>query len=339
VGHQPFVCAAGEAIVKLLRSQFLQLATSAAALPAVPRSARAQTYPSRPVRLIVGFAAAGTTDIGARLMSQWLTERLGQQFIVENRPGGGSSIAAEFVVRAPADGYTLLLATVANAINTTFYQNLSFDFTRVIAPVANLMHVPLVMEINPAVPAKTAAEFIAYARANPGKIAMASSGVGTSGHISGELFGMMAGVKMLHVPYRGSGPALVDVIAGQCQVIFDLLPSSVGYIRAGSLRALAVTTTTRSDALPDVPVLADFAPGYEASAWIGIGAPRNTPAEIVDRLNREINAGLADPVMKARFADLGGSAVGGTPADFTKFIASETEKWGRVIKFADIKAQ
>jgi tripartite-type tricarboxylate transporter receptor subunit TctC len=314
------------------------LALGTLALPATSRIARADTYPSRPVRLVVGFAAAGTTDIGARLMAQWLSERLGQQFIVENRPGGGSSLAAEFVVRSPPDGYTLVLSTVANAINTSFYKNLSFDFTRDIVPVADLMQVPLVMEINPSFPAKTVPEFIAYGRANPGKIVMASSGVGTSGHISGELFSMMAGVKMVHVPYRGAGPALVDVIAGQCQVIFDLLPSSVGYIRAGSLRPLAMTTTTRSDALPDVPVVADFVPGYEASAWIGVGAPKNTPADIVDRLNKEINAGLADPALKARFADLGGTVLPGTAEDFGKFITSETEKWGRVIQFADIKA-
>ena len=249
--------------MKLLRRDFLQLAAGAATLPAVSRIARAEAYPSRPVRLIVGFAAAGTTDIGARLMGQWLSDHLGQQFIVENRPGAGSSVAAEFVAHAPADGYTLLLSTVANAINTSFYHHLSFDFEHDIAPVANIMQVPLVMEVNPSVPAKTASEFIAYARANPGKITMASSGVGTSGHISAELFSMMAGVKMVHVPYRGAGPALVDVIAGQCQVIFDLLPSSIGYIRSGSLRALAMTTTTRSNALPDVPVLADSVPGYE----------------------------------------------------------------------------
>ena len=324
-------------MVNLRRRHFLQLAAGAAALPAASRSARAQTYPTRPVRLIVGFAAAGTTDIAARLISQWLTEQLGQQFIVENRPGGGSSVAAEYVVRAPGDGYTLLLSTVANAINTTFYPNLGFDFLRDIAPVANLIHVPLVMEINPSVPAKTAAEFIAYGRANPGKITMASSGVGTSGHISGELFGMMSGVKMVHVPYRGSGPGLVDVIGGQCQVIFDLLPSSVGYIRSGSLRALAVTTAQRSDALSDVPVLADALPGYEASAWIGIGAPKDTPVEIVEELNRAINAGLADPGLKARFAELGGAVLPGSPEDFAKFIVGETEKWGRVIKFANIK--
>jgi tripartite-type tricarboxylate transporter receptor subunit TctC len=324
--------------VKLLRRDFLQLAAGAAALPAGTRIARAEAYPSRPVRLIVGFAAAGTTDIGARLMGQWLSDHLGQQFIVENRPGAGSSVAAEFVAHAPADGYTLLLSTVANAINTSFYHHLSFDFEHDIAPVANIMQVPLVMEVNPSVPAKTASEFIAFARANPGKITMASSGVGTSGHISAELFSMMAGVKMVHVPYRGAGPALVDVIAGQCQVIFDLLPSSIGYIRSGSLRALAMTTTTRSNALPDVPVLADSVPGYESSAWIGVGAPKNTPVAIIDQLNKTINAGLTDPGIKARFADLGGAVVPGTPADFGKFIASETEKWAKVIKFADIKA-
>ena len=323
--------------MNLPRRNFLQLAAGAAALPAAARIARAQAYPARPVRLIVGFAAAGTTDIAARLISQWLSERLGQQFVVENRPGGGSSVAAEYVVRAPADGYTLLLSTVANAINTTFYPNLGFDFLRDIAPVANLIQVPLVMEVNPSVPAKTAAEFIAYGRANPGKIVMASSGVGTSGHISGELFGMMAGIKMVHVPYRGSGPALVDVISGQCQVIFDLLPSSVGYIKSGQLRALAVTTAQRSDALPDVPVLADAVPGYEASAWIGIGAPKGTPLAIIEALNAAINAGLADPGLKARFAELGGGVLPGTPESFAKFIAAETEKWGRVIKFADIK--
>jgi tripartite-type tricarboxylate transporter receptor subunit TctC len=325
--------------VKLIRRDFLQLAAGAGVLPAAGRIAKAETYPSRPVRLIVGFAAAGATDIGARLMGQWLSDHLGQQFIVENRPGAGSSVAAEFVVHAPPDGYTLLLSTVANAINSTYYRNLSFDFARDIAAVGNVMQVPLVMEVHPAMPAKTVAEFIAYAKANPGKITMASSGVGTSGHISAELFAMMAGVKMVHVPYRGAGPALVDVIAGQCQVIFDLLPSSIGYIKAASLRALGMTTTARSEALPDVPVIADVVPGYEASAWIGIGAPRNTPTEIVDRLNKAINTGLADPGIKARFAELGGAVVPGTPADFAAFIASEIEKWGRVIKFADIKAE
>jgi tripartite-type tricarboxylate transporter receptor subunit TctC len=325
-------------VLKLPRRNFLRLAAGAAALSAVSRLAQADSYPSRPVRLIVGFAAAGTTDIGARLMAQWLSDRLGQQFIVENRPGGGSSIAADYVVRAPADGYTLLVSTVANAINTSFYQNLGFDFARDIAAVGNLFRVPLVMEINPALPVRTVTEFITYAKANPGKITMASSGVGTSGHISAELFGMMAGIKMVHVPYRGAGPALVDVIGGQCQVIFDLLPSSIGYIRAGSLRALAVTTAARSEALPDVAVLADFVPGYEASAWIGIGAPRDTPVELVDRLNKEINGGLADPGLKARFAELGGTVDPSTPGEFARFITSETEKWGQVIKFANIKA-
>jgi tripartite-type tricarboxylate transporter receptor subunit TctC len=253
-------------MLKLPRRNFLRLAAGATALPAMARLARADSYPSRPVRLVVGFPPAGTTDIGARLMAQWLSDHLGQQFIVENRPGGGSSIAADYVVRSPADGYTLLLSTVANAINTSFYQNLSFDFARDVAAVGNLFRVPLVMEINPALPVKTVAEFIAYAKANPGKITLASAGTGTSGHISAELFAMMAGIKMVHVPYRGAGPALVDVIGGQCQVIFDLLPSSIGYVRAGSTRALAVTTTARSEALPDIPVLADFMPGYEASA-------------------------------------------------------------------------
>jgi tripartite-type tricarboxylate transporter receptor subunit TctC len=325
-------------MLKLPRRNFLRLAAGATALPATARFAKAESYPSRPVRLVVGFPPAGTTDIGARLMAAWLSDRLGQQFIVENRPGGGSSIAAEYVVRSPADGYTLLLSTVANAINTSFYQNLSFDFARDIAAVGNLFRVPLVMEINPSLPVKTVAEFIAYAKANPGKITLASAGTGTSGHISAELFAMMAGIKMVHVPYRGAGPALVDVIGGQCQVIFDLLPSSIGYVRAGSTRALAVTTTARSEALPDIPVLADSVPGYEASAWIGIGAPRDTPAEIVDRLNQAINAGLADPGMTARFAELGGAAAPGTPAAFGKFVLSETEKWSRVIKFAGIKA-
>jgi tripartite-type tricarboxylate transporter receptor subunit TctC len=325
-------------MLKLPRRDFLRLAAGAATLPAVSRLAQADGYPSRPVRLVVGFAAAGTTDIGARLMAQWLSDHMGQQFIVENRPGGGSSIAADYVVRAPADGYTLLVSTVANAINTSFYQNLSFDFARDIAAVGNLFRVPLVMEVNPSLPARTVTEFITYAKANPGKITMASSGVGTSGHISAELFGMMAGIKMVRVPYRGAGPALVDVIGGQCQVIFDLLPSSIGYIRAGSLRALAVTTAARSEALPDVAVLADFVPGYEASAWIGIGAPRDTPVELVDRLNKEINGGLADPGLKARFAELGGTVDPSTPGEFARFITSETEKWGQVIKFANIKA-
>ena len=325
-------------MLKLPRRNVLRLAAGAVALPAVARRARADGYPSRPVRLVVGFPPAGTTDIGARLMAQWLSDHLGQQFIVENRPGGGSSIAADYVVRSPADGYTLLLSTVANAINTSFYPNLSFDFARDIAAVGNFFRVPLVMEINPSLPVKTVPEFIAYAKANPGKITLASAGTGTSGHISAELFGMMAGIKMVHVPYRGAGPALVDVIGGQCQVIFDLLPSSIGYVRSGSTRALAVTTTARSEALPDLPVLADFVPGYEASAWIGVGAPRDTPAEIVDRLNKAINAGLADATMKARFTELGGTAAPGTPAEFSQFIASETEKWSRVIKFANIKA-
>ena len=325
-------------MLKLPRRNFMRLAAGAAAQPALARLAKADAYPSRPVRLLVGFAAAGSADIGARLMAQWLSDRLGQQFIVENRPGGGSSIAAEYVVRSPPDGYTLLLSSVANAINTSFYQNLSFDFARDIAAVCNLFRVPLAMQINPSLPVKNVPEFIAYAKTNPDKITLASAGTGTSGHISAELFAMMAGLKLVHVPYHGAGPALIDVIGGRCQVIFDLLPSSIGYIRGGNTRALAVTTTARSEALPDVPVLADFVPGYEASAWIGIGAPRGTPAEIVERLNRAINAGLADPGMKARFAELGGIVAPGTSAEFAEFIVSDTEKWSRVIKFANIKA-
>jgi tripartite-type tricarboxylate transporter receptor subunit TctC len=325
--------------VKIRRRKFLQLAAGAAVLPAVSRTARSQAFPSRPVRIVVGFAPAGATDIGARLIGQWLTERLGQPIIVDNRPGAGGTIATEMVVHAPADGYTLLLVSVANAINTTVYPNLSFDLVRDITPVANMFQVPLVMEVNPNFPARTVPEFIAYAKANPGKVTMASSGVGASSQISGELFKMMAGVNLLHVPYRGSGPAVVDVMGGQVQMMFDLLPSSIAQIKDGRLRPLAVTTTARCEALPDVPVLADFVPGYEASAWIGIGAPKDTPAEIVDALNQAINAGLAEPALKARFADLGGTVLPGTPADFGKYVVRETDKWAKVIKFAGIKAE
>ena len=325
--------------MKLVRRKLLRLAAGAAALPTVSRIARAETYPSRPVQLIVGFAAGGSADIVARLISQWLSERLGQQFIIENRTGAGSSIGTEAVVRASPDGYTLLLATSANAVNTTFYKNLSFNFTRDIAPVGILIRTPLVMEVNPSVPAKTVPEFIAYAAANPGKIIMASTGSGGTTHIAGELFKMMTGVSMVHVPYRGGGPALTDLIGGQVQVMFDLLPSSVEYIRAGKLRPLAVTTASRSETLPDLPTVADFVPGYEASAWQGIGAPKNTPAEIVDKLNKEINAGLADPKMKTRFADLGSTGLPGSPADFGRLIAEETEKLGKVVKFCGAKVE
>jgi tripartite-type tricarboxylate transporter receptor subunit TctC len=321
------------------RRQFLHLAAGAAALPAISRVARAQTYPARPVRLIVGFAAGGSTDITGRLMGQWLSERLGQQVIIENRTGAGSNIAAEAVVNAPPDGYTLLLITNANATNTTLYQKLNFNFSRDIAPVAGIMRVPTVMEVNPAVPVRTVPEFIAYAKANPGKINMASGGNGTAQHISGELFKMMAGVNMVHVPYRGGAPALADLLGGQVQVMFDTMPSSIEYLRAGTLRPLAVTTATRSEALPDVPPVGDFVPGYEAAAWYGIGAPRNAPTDIIDKLNKEFNAALVDPKMKTRLADLGGMILGGSTSDFGKFIADETEKSAKVVKFASLKAE
>jgi tripartite-type tricarboxylate transporter receptor subunit TctC len=297
-------------------------------------SARALDYPARPVHVIVGYPAGGTTDILARLMGQYLSERLGQQFIVDNRSGAGNNIGTEAVVGAAPDGYTLLLVNPANAINATLYEKLPFDFIRDIAPVAGIIRVPNVMEVNPAVPAKTVAEFIAYAKANPGKVNMASSGIGTSIHVSGELFKMMTGVDMLHVPYRGSAPALTDLMGGQVQVLFDNMPSSVEYIKAGKLRPLGVTTATRVDALPDVPTVAETVPGYEASAWFGLGAPKGTPAEIVDKLNAAVNAGLADPKLKARLADLGGTMLVGTPAEFGKLIAEETEKWAKVVKFS-----
>jgi tripartite-type tricarboxylate transporter receptor subunit TctC len=297
-------------------------------------SARALDYPTRPVHVVVGYPAGGTTDILARLVGQYLSERLGQQFIIDNRSGAGNNIGTEVVVSAPADGYTLLLVNPANAINATLYEKLPFNFIRDIAPVAGIIRVPNVMEVNPAVPAKTVAEFIAYAKANPGKVNMASSGNGTSIHVSGELFKMMTGVDMLHVPYRGSAPALTDLMGGQVQVLFDNMPSSVEYLKAGKLRPLAVTTTTRADALPGVPTVAETVPGYEASAWFGLGAPKGTPAEIVDKLNAAVNAGLADPKLKARLADLGGTMLVGTPAEFGKLIAEETEKWAKVVKFS-----
>jgi tripartite-type tricarboxylate transporter receptor subunit TctC len=318
--------------MKLPRRTFLYLTAGAAALPAVSRIARAQAYPTRPVRIIVGFPPAGGADIVARLIGQWLSERLGQQFIVENRPGAGSNIGTEAVVRAPPDGYTLLLVTSPNAINATLYDKLSFNFTRDIAPVAGLTRDPNVMEVNPSVPVKTVPEFIAYAKANPGKINMASAGNGTGGHVAGELFKMMTGVNMVHVPYRGAGPALTDLVGGQVQVMFDVMTSSIEHIRAGKLRALAVTSSTRSEALPDVPTMGEFVPGYEASNIRGVGVPRNTPAEIIDWLNKEINAGLADPKMKARFADLGATVLAGSPADFGRLMAEEVEKWAKVVK-------
>jgi tripartite-type tricarboxylate transporter receptor subunit TctC len=325
--------------MKLPRRNFLHLAAGAAALPAVSRIAWAQAYPSRPVRIIAPFAPAGNTDLLARLIGQWLSERLGQPFIIENRPGAGTNIGTEAVVRAPADGYTLLLISPSAAINATLYDKLNFVFLRDIAPVAGVIRAPLVMEVNPTVPAKTVPEFIAYAKANPGKLTMASPGIGTACHVFGELFKMMAGVKMVHVPYRGTGPALTDLIGGQVQIFFDGLPTSLEHIRSGKLRALAVTTATRSDVLPDIPTLSDFLQGYEASLWFGFGAPKNTPSEIVNKLNEEINAALDDPKMKARLADLGGTVLPGSPADFGKLIADETEKWGKVIRAANIKAE
>jgi tripartite-type tricarboxylate transporter receptor subunit TctC len=324
--------------MKIPRRQFLHLAAGAAALPAASRIARAQTYPTKPVRIVVGFSPDGVADIVARLMGQWLSERLSQPFVIENRPGAGSNIAAESVVRAPPDGYTLLLVGAPAAINATLYEKLNFNLIRDIAPVASIVSVPHVMEVNPSVPAKTVPEFIAYAKANPGKLNMASAGIGSSDHVSGELFKMMAGVNMLHVPYRGSAPALTDLIGGQVQVMLDPTASSLEHIRAGRLRALAVTTAMRVVVLPDIPTVGDFVPGYEASTWAGVGAPKNTSAEIIEKLNKEINAGLADPKMEARLADLGGTALAGSPADFGKLIADETEKWAKVIKFSGAKA-
>jgi tripartite-type tricarboxylate transporter receptor subunit TctC len=322
--------------MKLPRRKFLHLAAGAAALPVVPRIARAQAYPARPVRIIVGFAPGGGSDIMARLIGPWLSERLGQQFIIENRPGASSNIATEAVVNATPDGYTLLLATLPNAISVTLYEHLKFNFIRDITPVAGISRDPFAIEVNPSMPIKTVPEFIAYAKANPGKINMASGGIGSGNHIFGELFKMMTGVSLVHVPYRGAGPALVDLLGGQVQVMFASMSSSIEYVRAGKLRALAVTTATRLDALPDIPTVGDFVPGYEASFWTGIGAPKNTPAKIVDKINTEINAALADLKMKARLAELGVTALPGSPADFNKLIAAETEKWGKVVRAANI---
>ena len=323
--------------MKLLRRNFLHLAAGAAALPAMPRFAWAQTYPARPVRLIEGFGAGGAGDIVARLIGQSLSERLGQSFVIENRSGAASNIATEAVVRASPDGYTLLLITTANALNATMFK-LNFDFTHDIAPVASIVRVPYVMEVHPSVPAKTVAEFIAYAKANPGKINLASAGIGSGTHVAGEMFKTMADLDLLHVPYRGAQvfPAL---LAGEVQVYFGPLLSSIAYIRAGNLRPLAVTTTTRSQILPDVPVVSETVPGYEASAWFGMGAPKNTPVEIIERLNTEVNASIADPKFQARLANLGGAVLAGSPADFGKLISDETKKWGKVIVAANIKPQ
>jgi tripartite-type tricarboxylate transporter receptor subunit TctC len=325
--------------MKLPRRQFLHLAASAAALPVMSRAAGAQAYPSRPVRIIVGFAPGGGVDIIARLIGQWLSERLGQQFIIENRPGAGTNIATEAVVRAPPDGYTLLLVNAANAVNATFYDNLNFNFLRDIAPVAAITVVPNVLLVHPSVSAKTVPELIAYAKANPRKLNMASGGVGGPSHVWGELFKMMAGIDMLHVPYRGAAPAMTDLISGQVQVMFGSMPASIAYIKADTLRALAVTTAKRSEALPDLPTVGEFVPGYEATQWYGLGVAKNAPTEIIDRLNKEINVALADPNMKARLADLGGTVLAGSPAEFGKLIAEETEKWGKVVKFSGAKPE
>ena len=319
------------------RREFLRLVAGAAALPVVSRIARAQTYPTRPVRIVVGFPPGGPGDILARLTGQWLSERLGHPFIIENRPGAGGNVATEAVVNASPDGYTLLLVNAANAINATLYEKLKYDFIRDIVPVAGIMRVPLVLEVNPSLPVKTVPELIAYAKANPAKLNMASAGNGTPQHVSGELFKMMAGVNMTHVPYRGSAPALADLLGGQVQVMFDTMPASIEYLRAGKLRPLAVTTATRSESLPDIPTVADFVLGYESSAFYGVAAPKNTPAEIIDKLNKEINAALADPRTNARLVALGGTPFTGSPAEFGKLIADETEKWAKVVKFAGIK--
>lgn len=323
--------------MKLLRRQFLRLAAGTAALPIASRIARAQSYPTKPVRLIVGFPAGGPADIMARLMGQWLSDRLGQLFVIENRPGANTNIATEAVVRSPPDGYTLLLASSAAPISAAIYDKLNFDFVRDIAPVASISRVPLVMVVNPSLPARTVPEFIAYAKANPGRINMASAGKVTATHVAGELFKIMAGVDMLHVPYLGSAPALTDLIGGQVQVMFDTISSSIEHIRASKLRALAVTTPTRSEALPNIPTVDDFLPGYEASFWCGIGLPRNAPVEIIDKLNKEINAGLADARMKTRFANFGAMMLVSSPSEFGKFVGEEMQKWAKVVKLAGIK--
>ena len=325
--------------MKLPRRTFLHLAAGAAALPAVSRFAWGETYPSRPVRIVVTSAAGNAPDIIARLIGQWLSERLGQQFLVENRSGGGGNIGTEAVVKSPADGYTLIMIATNNAINTSLYEKLNFNFMRDIAPVASMVRSPNALVVNPSVPAKTIPEFIAYAKANRGKVNMASSGNGTSPHVAGELFKMMTGVDMIHVPYRGAAPALTDLLGGQVQAMIASTAATIPYIKSGKLHPLAVTTSTRLEVLPDIPTVAEFVPGYEASGWFGIGAPRNIPGEIVDKLNKEINAALADPKMKARLDDLGGVVFPGSPAAFTQFIAEETEKWAKVIKFAGIKAE
>jgi tripartite-type tricarboxylate transporter receptor subunit TctC len=323
--------------MKLSRRRVLGLAGAAVALPAVSRIANAQAYPSKPIRLVIGYTPGGSADMTARLMGQWLSERLGQTVVIENRPGAGTNLATETVVRAPADGYTVLLVAPANAINATLFDKLNHNFMRDIMPVAGINRFSNVMEVHPSVPAKTVPEFIAYAKANPGKLSMASSGAGSTIHLSGELFKMLTGVQMTHVPYRGSAPALTDMISGQVHVMFDNIPTSLPHIRAGKLRPLAVTSTARSELMPDVPILADYLPGYEASAWYGLGVPRGTPEAIIATLNKAMNAAFSDPAMKAKLADTGGDPLPGSPADFGKLLAEETEKWGKVVKFSGAK--
>lgn len=325
--------------MKLSRRKFLNLAAGVAALPAVGRSAWSQAYPSRPVRIIVGQSAGSGTDTAARLMGQWLSDRLRQSFVVENQAGAGGNLATGAVVRAPADGYTLLTTISANTINETLYGNLNFKFSRDIAPVAGIFRVPQVMVVNPSFPATSVPEFIAFAKANPGKVNMASAGIGSVHHVAGELFKFMTGVDMVHVPYRGTAPALTDLLAGQVQVLFDVTSTSTAHVKAGKLRALAVTTATRADVLPEIPIMGDFVPGYEASAWVGLGAPKDTPAAIIDTLNREVNAGLADPMIKASIARLGGAVLALSPTEFGNLIAADTEKWAKVIRAANIKME
>jgi tripartite-type tricarboxylate transporter receptor subunit TctC len=325
--------------MKLPRRKFLHLAAGAASLPAISCLATAQAYPSRPVRLIVPFGPAGATDITARLIGQWLSERLGQQFVIENRPGAGGNVGTEAVVRAAPDGYTLGLFGTPSAINATLYDKLNFNFVRDIAPIAPIVRFPYIMVVNPSFPPKTLPEFIAYAKANPGKINMASPGIGSVPHVNGELFKVMTGINMVHVPYRSAAAVMADLLSGQVQLYFGTTASSLEYVRAGRLRALAVTIERRLDALPDIPAIAEFVPGYEASGWFGVGAPKATPVEIIDKLNKEINAGVADPKMKVQLTDLGGVALRGSPSDFGKLIVEETEKWGKVVKLSGAKLE
>jgi tripartite-type tricarboxylate transporter receptor subunit TctC len=325
--------------MKLPRRTFLRLAACTAALPVMPRFAVAQVYPSRPVRIVAGFAAGGGVDITARLIGQWLSDRMGQPFVIENRTGAGGNIGTETVVNAPPDGYTLLLATVPNAVNATLYEKLNFNFIRDTAPVAGIVRVPMAILLHPSVPVKTVPELIAYAKANPGKVNMASAGTGSAPHMAGELFNFMADVKMVHVPYRGQGPALSDLLGGQVQVMFATTPGTADFIKTGKLRALAVTTASRAEVFSELPKASEFVPGYEASQWYGMAAPKSTLAEIIDKLNREINAALADPAFKAKLTDIGGEPLAGSPSEFGAFIAEETEKWGKVVKFAGLKPE